>query len=184
MLFLCKFSITAKKNAKPLATTTTTNSIGIPFALSKTGLVVGILLLVLVAYLTDKSLRMIVDLASFHPHLHQLGVLTYEDLARIPFGRFGSGFVLIAMFGTAYGAMVAYLLIIKDNVPAVSYLLFLLSFVSLLDASLDCASVVGTCPWRAEKRDLYRLLLLICLFFVFSSSVFDSCFRVIKRSWG
>jgi hypothetical protein len=34
-----------------------------------------------------------------------------------PFGKFGSGFVLFNMFIMAYGAMVAYLLIIKDTVP-------------------------------------------------------------------
>ncbi|KAL7559436.1 hypothetical protein ACA910_009996 [Epithemia clementina (nom. ined.)] len=93
--------------------------IGIPFALSKAGIVAGVLMFFLVAYLTDKSLRIIVELASFHPKLRNLGVLTYEDLARIPFGRFGAAYVLTVMFVLAYGAMVAYLLVIKDNVPAV-----------------------------------------------------------------
>jgi sodium-coupled neutral amino acid transporter 11 len=37
----------------------------------------------------------------------------------IPFGRYGSYFVLTNMFILAYGAMVAYLLIIKDTVPVV-----------------------------------------------------------------
>jgi sodium-coupled neutral amino acid transporter 11 len=37
----------------------------------------------------------------------------------IPFGKYGSYFVLINMFILAYGAMVAYLLIIKDTVPVV-----------------------------------------------------------------
>lgn len=36
-----------------------------------------------------------------------------------PFGKYGSGFVLLNMFVMAYGAMVAYLLIIKDTVPTV-----------------------------------------------------------------
>ena len=72
-----------------LCDTTTTNqsmnSIGIPYALSNAGLVVGIAMLIFVAYLTDKSLRMIVELANFHPKLRHLGVFTYEDLARIHF---------------------------------------------------------------------------------------------------
>lgn len=93
--------------------------IGIPFAISNTGFVVGVLMLILVGYLTDKSLRMIVELASFHPLLRHLGVLTFEDLARIPFGRWGAGFVLTVMFVMAYGGMVAYLLIIKDTVPTI-----------------------------------------------------------------
>lgn len=60
---------------------------------------------------------MIVDMASFHPQLRKLDVHTYEDLASFPFGRMGSGFILLNMFVLAYGAMVAYLLIIKDTVP-------------------------------------------------------------------
>ena len=93
--------------------------IGIPYAIAKSGFVIGILLLLLVGYMTDKSLRMLVETATFHPKLVGLGVLTYEDLMSIPFGRCGTLFVLINMFIMAYGAMVAYLLIIKDTVPTV-----------------------------------------------------------------
>jgi solute carrier family 38 (sodium-coupled neutral amino acid transporter), member 11 len=93
--------------------------IGIPYALNQAGLVVGVALLVAVAYSTDKSLRMLIELASFHPQLRHCNVKTYEDLARIPFGSIGSNCVLAAMFIMAYGAMVAYLLIIKDTIPVV-----------------------------------------------------------------
>ena len=48
-----------------------------------------------------------------------LGVKTYEDLMYIPFGRYGSLFVQLNMFVLAYGAMLAYLLIIKDTVPSI-----------------------------------------------------------------
>jgi sodium-coupled neutral amino acid transporter 11 len=37
----------------------------------------------------------------------------------IPFGRTGSYFILVNMFILAYGAMVAYLLIIKDTIPTI-----------------------------------------------------------------
>mmetsp|Transcript_29450 Transcript_29450/g.80919 ORF Transcript_29450/g.80919 Transcript_29450/m.80919 type:complete len:591 (-) Transcript_29450:160-1932(-) len=93
--------------------------IGIPYALSQSGFVAGILLFILVAWLTDKSVRMIVELSLFHPKLKNLGVRTYEDLARIPFGRFGGLFVMSGMLVLAYGAMVSYLLIIKDTVPVI-----------------------------------------------------------------
>jgi amino acid permease len=36
-----------------------------------------------------------------------------------PFGRIGSTFVLVNMLVLAYGAMVAYLLIIKDTIPTI-----------------------------------------------------------------
>eukprot|EP00560_Eucampia_antarctica_P001993 CAMPEP_0197835790 /NCGR_PEP_ID=MMETSP1437-20131217/26955_1 /TAXON_ID=49252 ORGANISM="Eucampia antarctica, Strain CCMP1452" /NCGR_SAMPLE_ID=MMETSP1437 /ASSEMBLY_ACC=CAM_ASM_001096 /LENGTH=141 /DNA_ID=CAMNT_0043441481 /DNA_START=25 /DNA_END=446 /DNA_ORIENTATION=+ len=55
--------------------------IGIPFAFRQSGLLVGLFLLLLVGYLTDKSLRIIVDLASFHPLLAKQDVRCYEDLA-------------------------------------------------------------------------------------------------------
>lgn len=58
---------------------------------------------------------MLVDLASFHPRLKGHGVLTFEDLMMLPFGIVGHHFVLGAMLITAYGAMVAYLLIVKDT---------------------------------------------------------------------
>jgi len=91
--------------------------IGIPFAIQQSGFVVGLALLVLVGFFTDKSLRMIVDLAAYHPKLKHRHVLTFEDLMTIPYGQFGRVFVLVSMFTLAYGAMVAYLLVIKDNVP-------------------------------------------------------------------
>ena len=43
--------------------------IGIPHAFMQSILIAGVLLLILVAFLTDKSLRIIVGLASFHPLL-------------------------------------------------------------------------------------------------------------------
>lgn len=72
--------------------------IGIPYAIHNAGLVAGILLLVLVSYLTDKSLRILIELANFHPKLKDLGVHTFEDLMSIPFGRYGTLFVLVNMY--------------------------------------------------------------------------------------
>jgi len=93
--------------------------IGIPFALQQTGLVSGIILLLLVAYFTDKSLRMLINTATSSSGLKGRGVWAYNDLMGLPFGRLGSVFVLANMFVTAYGAMVAYLLIIKDTLPVI-----------------------------------------------------------------
>lgn len=68
---------------------------------------------------TDKTLRMLVELATFHPRLKGHGVLTFEDLMGLPYGKLGHHFILGSMLVTAYGAMVAYLLIIKDTLPVV-----------------------------------------------------------------
>ena len=91
--------------------------IGIPFALRESGLLSGILLLVAVGLFTDKSLRMLADLALRSPPLVGRGVWAYDDLMGLPYGRPGRWFVQASMLVTAYGAMVAYLLIIKDTVP-------------------------------------------------------------------
>jgi len=122
---LTNLSMPKKKSSILGASSNLVNSIvgagiiGIPYALRMSGLWAGILLLILVAVLTDKSLRMLIDQASFHPKLRHLSIHTFEDLASYPFGKIGSGFVLFNMFIMAYGAMVAYLLIIKDTVPTV-----------------------------------------------------------------
>lgn len=93
--------------------------IGMPYAMKMSGLVAGFLLLLLVGWMTDKSLRMLVDLANYHPKLRKLDVHTYEDLANLSFGKMGSNFILFNMMIIAYGALVAYLLIIKDTVPTI-----------------------------------------------------------------
>jgi len=89
--------------------------------LKQSGLIVGLLLLGFVGYLTDKSLRIMIDMATFHPKLKGHSIKTYEKLASIPFGPVGRGFILLNMFIMAYGAMVAYLLIIKDTVPTLIF---------------------------------------------------------------
>ena len=93
--------------------------IGMPYAMKMSGLIVGTFLLLIVSWMTDKSLRMLVDLTMYHPKLRKLDVHTYEDLASFAFGHMGSNFILFNMLIIAYGAMVAYLLIIKDTVPTV-----------------------------------------------------------------
>lgn len=65
-----------------------------------------------------------IDMAAFHPKLKGHNVKTFERLASIPFGPAGRSFILINMFVMAYGAMVAYLLIIKDTVPTLIFNVF------------------------------------------------------------
>ena len=57
--------------------------IGIPFAFRESGLVAGVILLILVSYFTDKTLRMLVELAFFSPRLKDYGVMTFEDLLAV-----------------------------------------------------------------------------------------------------
>jgi solute carrier family 38 (sodium-coupled neutral amino acid transporter), member 11 len=83
--------------------------VGIPFALRQAGFVSGVLLIIACAFITEKSLRLLVFTAK---HVH---VPTYETLAEACFGVIGFRFVAINMFFTAYGAMVSYLMIVKQT---------------------------------------------------------------------
>lgn len=129
--------------------------IGIPFSFRESGLVMGLFLLVLVAYLTDKGLRIIIEAAKFHPKLKMAGVQTYEDLMYLPFGYWGSVFVQANMFVLAYGAMVAYLLIIKDVVPAM-FGIDNNSGFGLRELIMVCTSLVVMLP-LALMRDMASL---------------------------
>jgi sodium-coupled neutral amino acid transporter 11 len=86
---LSNISMPEKKSGLIGASSNLVNSIvgagiiGIPYAIRQSGIVVGIFLLVLVAYLTDKSLRIIIELACFHPKLKKLGVLTYGTSSKL-----------------------------------------------------------------------------------------------------
>mmetsp|Transcript_38157 Transcript_38157/g.43001 ORF Transcript_38157/g.43001 Transcript_38157/m.43001 type:complete len:570 (-) Transcript_38157:171-1880(-) len=90
---------------------------------------------------------MIVECASSSKALIHKGVWTYNDLMELPYGRRGRLFVLLSMFVAAYGAMVAYLLIIKDTLPVV------LGFVNDGDASVG----------GFVERELVMMVTSICI---------------------
>lgn len=85
--------------------------VGIPFAVSQAGLVAGVVLIVGCAILTEKSLRLLVATAK---HAH---TASYETVAEAAFGVAGFQFVAANMFIMAYGAMLSYLMIVKDVFP-------------------------------------------------------------------
>ena len=83
--------------------------VGLPYAIQQAGFVAGIFLVVLCSILTEKSLRLLVETAK---HAH---VPSYETVSEAAFGRFGFLFVAANMFIMAYGAMLSYLMIVKDT---------------------------------------------------------------------
>eukprot|EP00808_Paulinella_micropora_P021128 g72512.t1 len=87
--------------------------IGLAFSVSETGFGAGIVMLVLVALSTDYTTRLIIRLGLL------TGQDTYEDLMEHAYG--GKGFYLVSlfMFTFAYGAMLAYLVIIGDILSSV-----------------------------------------------------------------
>lgn len=85
--------------------------VGIPFAIKETGLIAGILLIILCAILTEKSLRVLIDTAK------HVDVPSYETLFESTYGSFGFYFISVNMLIMAYGGCLSYLTIIKDTLP-------------------------------------------------------------------
>jgi sodium-coupled neutral amino acid transporter 11 len=85
--------------------------VGIPYAMKQTGLGSGLIMIVVCAILTEKSLRLLIDTAK------HVGVSTYELLLESCFGRVGFILISLNMLIMSYGALVGYLLVIKDTLP-------------------------------------------------------------------
>jgi sodium-coupled neutral amino acid transporter 11 len=126
--------------------------VGLPYAIQQAGFVAGIFLVILCAILTEKSLRLLVETAK---HAH---VSSYETVAEAAFGRFGFLFVAINMFIMAYGAMLSYLMIVKDSFgflfgispedePMKRAILFIISVSIIVPLSSQRVSVFGEI-WR------------------------------------
>jgi sodium-coupled neutral amino acid transporter 11 len=64
--------------------------VGLPYAVKESGFVAGIFLIVLCGFLTEKSLRLLVETAK---HAH---VPSYETVAEAAFGRVGFLFIAIS----------------------------------------------------------------------------------------
>lgn len=123
--------------------------VGIPFAIQQAGLVTGVILVCLCAVLTDKSLRLLVETAK------HADAPSYETTMEAAFGKIGFLFVCINMFIMSYGAMLSYLMIVKDTLPFVlgieeigmrRALLFVisLSVILPLSAQRDMANLAMT----------------------------------------
>ena len=81
--------------------------------MKESGLVAGLFLIFAVALLTDKSLRLLIETGK------HANVQSYETLLEAAFGRTGFVFISLNMLIMSYGAMIAYLLVLKDTFPSV-----------------------------------------------------------------
>lgn len=87
--------------------------IGQPFAFRNSGLVGGIVLLVLLTYLIDWTLRLIVKNSIMSK------TYSYQDFAGHCFGKPGRILLLFAVGSFAYGGCMAFCVIIGDTIPHV-----------------------------------------------------------------
>jgi len=84
--------------------------VGIPYAMEQSGLVAGFVMIVVVAFMTEKSLRLLIETAK------HIDVPSYETLFEACFGKGGFYSMCAIMFIMSYGAMVSYLMIMKDSI--------------------------------------------------------------------
>ena len=128
------------------------NFIGIPYAINQTGLLAGIFLMITVAILTDKSLRMLIETGK------HADVQSYEMLMEAVFGgRLGFIFISINMFLMSFGAMVCYLLIIKQT------------FVSILMENEKVINILGAAGFNTDdinEEFIGRWFLILSSFFI------------------
>ncbi|KAL7423107.1 hypothetical protein Q5752_002406 [Cryptotrichosporon argae] len=87
--------------------------IGLPYAIAQSGLVMGIVLLVAIAGLTDWTIRLVVVNAKLS------GRDSYFEVMHHCFGPLGSGAVSFFQFAFAFGGMCAFNVIIGDTIPHV-----------------------------------------------------------------
>ena len=85
--------------------------IGIPYALKQCGFFTGILMLLTVAILVDRSVIMLIEIGIKEQKYN------FEDLALHLLGVHGYYVTLLFMFIFAYGAQIAYMVIIGDTIP-------------------------------------------------------------------
>ena len=87
--------------------------VGMPFALREAGLLVGMLLMIGVALLINISVRMLISTGI------KVGTYDFESLALRLGGRLAYNTTLLSMFAFAFGAQIAYLIVLGDTLPAV-----------------------------------------------------------------
>ncbi|RDD38570.1 putative sodium-coupled neutral amino acid transporter 11 [Trichoplax sp. H2] len=89
--------------------------IGIPYSIRESGFVFGIILLFLVAYVTDFSILLLVKSGD------KAKVNTYQGLVKAAFGRNGYIILSICQFVFPFSAMMGYCVIIGDTIPVVLF---------------------------------------------------------------
>eukprot|EP00494_Astrolonche_serrata_P024405 UN24663 len=83
--------------------------VGLPFVFLESGIVIGLVLLVGVAYISDYTMRLLVHISKI------INVNTFEEICDYCFGSLGYYSVNFFMFILDYGAMLSYLLILGDS---------------------------------------------------------------------
>lgn len=127
--------------------------IGIPFALQEAGFGAGLMLLVVVAFITDYSLKLMIECA------HLSNKFTYQGMMESAYGRGGFILLSILQFVYPFTAMISYNIIVGDTLTKVMVRLFSLASNSVFvrrDFVIGIATLFTTVP-LCLKKDLVGL---------------------------
>ena len=124
--------------------------IGIPYAVQQCGFVSGIIMLASVAFLVYNSVTMLIECGI------KANKLDFEELAEKLLGKKGYYAALVFMFLFAYGAQVAYLVVIGDTIPQVAQLFLPGCLFSNRNITITIVSILVILP-LCLLRDLSSL---------------------------
>lgn len=144
--------------------------IGIPLAIQQCGLVMGILVFALVAFLIFQSVTLMVECGV------QRRVYNLEDLAEVSLGSIGYYVSTISMIIFACGGQTAYLVIIGDTVPSVAHFFsddnvftnraFSLSvFATFIILPICLSRDLGHLAWTSLVSNVLEVVLLVVIAF-------------------
>ena len=153
---------------------------GLPFALQESGLVPGIILVLVCALLTEKSLRLLIETAK------HANVPSYETVAEAAYGSLGFWFVASSMFIMSYGGMLGYLMIVKDTFSSIlgiddvarkRAVLVIISFLIILP--LSCQRDMADLAKTSTLNVCFDLLMvLLVAYLAFHHSDYDENFFI------
>ncbi|ORY28481.1 transmembrane amino acid transporter protein-domain-containing protein [Naematelia encephala] len=131
--------------------------VGLPYAVSQAGFVMGVFLLIVLAGVTDWTIRLVVVNAKLS------GRDSYVDVMHHCFGPLGSASVSFFQFAFAFGGMCAFNVIIGDTIPhVISYIFPFLASHAVLRLLVDRRVVIILCTIAVSfplslHRDIVKL---------------------------
>lgn len=140
--------------------------LSLPFAFSKTGLLVGYIMLAVIATASDFSIYLLIYCSRRTPYMNS----TYEDIASYTLGKRSKVIVCVLLFVLTYLCCIAYLLLIRDlvtslieymfNIHATYYThIYVMTGITLLLTPL-CLQHTLTSLTSASTLSLISLLIL------------------------
>eukprot|EP01059_Diplonema_ambulator_P001712 TRINITY_DN11447_c0_g1_i1.p1 TRINITY_DN11447_c0_g1~~TRINITY_DN11447_c0_g1_i1.p1 ORF type:complete len:543 (+),score=136.18 TRINITY_DN11447_c0_g1_i1:40-1668(+) len=89
--------------------------VGVPFVLGQSGVTLGILMVIGTGVLTCYGLELLISVSDTAARNGAIACVAYEELAELAAGTWYRGFLLFSQFCFCFGALVGYIVVIKDT---------------------------------------------------------------------